>query len=156
MQPGRWTELFFLDEATAFAAGHRPCAYCQRQRYEEFRTCWSEANPRLSRGLRPSAEEIDAILHAERLDPNRARITYEAPFDSLPEGTFVVLEDESFLLNGGRLWRWRPEGYAGPFDLRAGASVAVLTPRSVVHTLAAGFKVQIDASAEFGDESRAT
>ena len=146
MQPGRWTELFFLDEATALAAGHRPCAYCQRARYEEFRSLWGQANPRLATTARPGADEIDLGLHAERLDAQRQRITFRAPLASVPDAAFVVIDDEPYLYYGSRLWRWRPGGYDNGIDLPAASQVAVLTPRSVVNTLAAGFKVQVDRS----------
>ena len=147
MQPGRWTELFFLDEATAFAAGHRPCAYCQRARYEEFRALWVQANPELIFESKPSAEEIDFILHAERLNAQRHRVTYLAPARSLPEATFVIHDGEAHLVHGSRLCSWQPYGYGEGIELPVDATVAVLTPRSVVRTLAAGFAVQIDPSA---------
>src|SRR4051812_47447827 len=67
MTPGRWTELFFLDEATALAAGHRPCAYCQRARFTLFREIWAAANPALAGDHLPAAPQIDAVLHQERM-----------------------------------------------------------------------------------------
>jgi hypothetical protein len=147
MQPGRWTELFFLDEATALAAGHRPCAYCQRARYEEFRSLWVRANPDLATGPRPGADALDLRLHAERLDAQRHRITFRAPLASLPDAAFVIIDDEPYLYHGSRLWRWQPGGYDKGTERPAATEVAVLTPRSVVNTLAAGFHVQIDPSA---------
>jgi hypothetical protein len=143
MQPGRWTELFFLDEATAFAAGHRPCAYCQRPRYDEFRRAWAAANPQLGLGARPSADQIDAVLHAERLDAQRQRRTYPGRLDTLPDGAFVLVEGQACLVRGGRLWPWQPEGYAAPVSLPPDTSLDVLTPRSVVNALAQGFGVQM-------------
>jgi hypothetical protein len=148
MQPGRWTELFFLDEATAFAAGHRPCVYCQRARYNEFRSLWAKANSDLASSVKPGADEIDAHLHAERLDARRQRITYAATLDSLPDATFVVHGEKPHLYHDSRLWLWKPGGYEEGIELPANASVAVLTPQSVVKTLAAGFSVQIDHSAD--------
>jgi len=143
MQPGRWTELFFLDEATAFAAGHRPCAYCRRPRYEEFRRVWAQANPQLGLGPRPSADRIDAVLHAERLDARRQRLTYPARLDTLPDAAFVLVDGQACLVRDDRLWPWQPQGYAAPFRLPPEAPLAVLTPRSVVNTLALGFAVQM-------------
>jgi hypothetical protein len=143
MQPGRWTELFFLDEATALAAGHRPCAYCQRDRYNEFRRYWTLANPKLTAGRLPGADELDTLLHAERLDARRQRITYDERLGSLPDGAFVVQDGEAHVVRTSRLWRWRPEGYTDPIELQPDQTVAVLTPRSVVNTLAAGYPVQI-------------
>jgi hypothetical protein len=147
MQPGRWTELFFLDEATALAAGHRPCAYCQRQRYEEFRSLWAQANPDLTSGPRPGADEMDACLQSQRLDASRQRITYTATLSTLPDATFVVHTNEACLVRGGHLFPWRPDGYRAPISLPMESTVQVLTPRSTVNTLAEGFTVQIDASA---------
>lgn len=147
LQPGRWTELFFLDEATALAAGHRPCAYCQRNRYNEFRSLWANANPDLTSSLRPGADEIDVRLHAERLDAQRQRITYFESLASLPDATFIVHNEKPHLYHDSRLWAWRPGGYDKGIALPPATSVAVLTPRSVVKTLAAGFSVQIDPSA---------
>jgi hypothetical protein len=147
MQPDRWTELFFLDEATALAAGHRPCAYCQRARYEEFRSLWAKANPDLRTGPRPRADEIDLRLHAERLDHQRNRITYIGSLASLPDAAFVVHDAQPHLYHASRLWPWQPGGYDTGVEMPGSTEVAVLTPRSVVMTLAAGFEVQIDPTA---------
>ncbi len=147
MQPGRWTELFFLDEATAFAAGHRPCAYCQRARYEEFRSLWAHANPELANGPRPLADEIDARLHTERLDTGRQRVTYPGTLETLPDGAFVVHDNRACLVRALSLFPWHAEGYGEGMALPPESTVHVLTPRSTVKTIAAGFKVQIDGSA---------
>ncbi len=147
MQPGRWTELFFLDEATALAAGHRPCAYCQRARYDEFRAMWAAANPGLASSGRPGADEIDAVLHGERLNPQRERLTYPARLDRVPDGAFVARAGRASLVLAGTLRPWTPVGYGAPSVLPPETEVAVLTPRSVVNTLAAGFTLQIDPSA---------
>lgn len=147
MQPGRWTELFFLDEATAFAAGHRPCAYCQRDCYEAFRSLWARANPTLAPGPKPGADEIDACLHAERLDARRQRLTYRSPLAELPEGAFVVHQGAACLVREERLWPWQPGGYGPGIQWPVASEVQVLTPRSVSRTMAAGFAVQMDESA---------
>src|SRR5882757_4950405 len=109
LQPGRFTELFFLDEATAFAAGHRPCALCRREDYVRFVARW--------RGLHPGqegADAIDAQLHAERVAPGtRAQLRHEARLASLPDGTFVLLDSEAHLVLGSSLLRWTTAGYAG-------------------------------------------
>jgi hypothetical protein len=146
MQPGRWTELFFLDEATALAAGHRPCAYCQRARYDDFRVSWARANPEQANGPGPGADEMDACLHRERLDTNRQRITYPAPLGTLPDATFVVHDNEPCLVRGSRLFTWRPDGYGEAIALPSDNQVMVLTPRSTVNALSAGFEVQMDPS----------
>ncbi len=91
MRPGQYTELFFLDEATAFAAGHRPCAECQRGRYELFRDAWLRAGLETGGAARPSAETIDAELHRARIAGGR-QVTYAARLDTLPDGTFVSSE----------------------------------------------------------------
>jgi len=141
MAPGQYTELFFLDEATALAAGHRPCAECQRPRFEHFRAVWAAANPRLAGGPRPPAPIIDAVLHAERLTPAGHKRTYSAPVARLPDGAFVLLpgDPRAYLVLGGALLRWSPFGYDGALPRPAAGTVRVLTPRSVVKTLAAGY-----------------
>ena len=121
LQPGRFTELFFLDEATAFAAGHRPCALCRRQDYDRFLTLTG------ARG----ADEIDARLHAERLGPRP-----QAPPD-LPDGTFVLLDEEPWLVRGDTLRRWTPAGYA---DERPAGGGLLITPATVVDVLRAGWR----------------
>ena len=97
LQPGRFTELFFLDEATAFAAGHRPCALCRREDYDRLVAIWRELHPG-----QVGADAIDAQLHAERIDPvTRAQLRHVAPLDELPDGAFVLHDDEPQLVLGG-------------------------------------------------------
>ncbi len=139
MSPNRWTELFFLDEATALAAGHRPCAFCQHARYREFVDCWARGNPQHVQGRRVGADLIDAVLHAERL-AGRAKRTYGAMLSTLPDGSIVVPDGDiaPHLLLAGRLHRWSLQGYAvgaPSTDMHA----QVLTPMSIVAALAAGF-----------------
>lgn len=147
MQPGQWTELFFLDEATALAAGHRPCAYCQRARYHSFRAVWAQTNPGLAPSPLPGADALDAVLHAERLDAQRRRRTYPAPVRTLPDGAFMVHQGNACLVRDGQLWPWHPDGYAASLDLPGETTLPVLTPRSIVNVLAAGWPIQIDQSA---------
>jgi hypothetical protein len=126
MQPGKFTELFFLDEATALAAGHRPCALCRREDYRRF----------LDVVEATGADEIDERLHRERLD-GRARRLHEALLDELPDGTFVVHAGRPWLVLGGGLLRWTPAGYSDrivPDDRR----VRTITPPSLVELLRAG------------------
>jgi hypothetical protein len=127
MQPGRYTELFFLDEATAFAAGHRPCAECRREDYVRFGELWRELHPGQS-----GADAIDAQLHAERLG-----VYAETPFADLPDGVFV-LRDEPWLVIGSDLRRWTAAGYAERMPRPSGRAV-VITPPSVVDVLRAGW-----------------
>ena len=149
MAPGQYTELFFLDEATALAAGHRPCAECQRPRFEHFRAIWAAANPRLAGGPRPAAPALDAVLHAERLTPAGRKRTYAASAAHLPDGTFVLLpgDPHAYLVLGSALLRWTAFGYDRALARPADAIVRVLTPRSVVKTLAAGYPAGWHASA---------
>jgi hypothetical protein len=135
-QPGRYTELFFLDEATAFAAGHRPCAECRREDYDRFGEIW--------RGLHPGqigADAIDAQLHGERVDPNsRAQRRHEAALDDLPDGTFVFRENEPFLVVGAELLRWTAAGYVDRVPRPARGDAIVLTPPSLVAVLRVGWQ----------------
>jgi hypothetical protein len=143
MSPGRYTELFFLDEPTALAAGHRPCRECRHADFERFKAAWLRGNP--SAGFSPdvSIGAIDRVLHAERVGAGAGggKATFRAPLGGLPDGTFVVLDAEpntAYLLARGSLWRWTPGGYAGARPVGAG-DAAVLTPRSTVHAMAAGY-----------------
>lgn len=147
MTPGHYTELFFLDEATALAAGHRPCAECQRERFIRFRDLWAIANPALAGSSRPAAAVMDAALHQERTGPGDRG---HGPCDSIehmPDGVFVTDDDRTaYLIAGGGLLRWSPGGYERPTaPLRL--PVRVLTPASIVRTLAAGYPADIHPSA---------
>jgi hypothetical protein len=151
MTPGCYTELFFLDEATALAAGHRPCSECQHARYLLFREMWWAANPGL-RGLpRPSADQIDMVLHSERLEGKAAKRTYRALLSDLPSGAMVA-DDEGVpcLVQEDRLIRWSPGGYSGSILTPAGATFRVLTPPSVVQAIRHGYPVEVHASALSG------
>jgi hypothetical protein len=147
MTPGRYTELFFLDEATALAAGHRPCAECQHARYRLFRDLWAAANPDAASST-SFADELDRLLHAERVGPRGAKRTYPGLPSDLPAGTMVADESErAFLVLGQALLPWEPGGY-GPFVPQpAGVEFRVLTPRSIVGALAAGYPVAVHPSA---------
>ena len=126
MQPGRFTELFFLDEATAFAAGHRPCALCRREDYDKFRDVT---------GL-TGADAIDARLHDERLDGGSRRLR-SARFAALPEGAFVIHEGVPHVVRAGDLRPWSPAGYGPP--VRASRHVRVLTPPTLTEALRVGW-----------------
>jgi hypothetical protein len=135
LQPGRFTELFFLDEATAFAAGHRPCALCRREDYVRFGELWGELHP----GER-GADAVDVRLHEERVDPaTRGQRRWTSPLDDLPDGAFVLHEDEPALVLGARLLPWTPAGYGKPAPRPAGAEALVLTPPSLASVLRAGW-----------------
>jgi hypothetical protein len=143
MSPGLYTELFFLDEAVALAAGHRPCAECRRARYNVFRESWKRwADPdgaRLS-----SADEMDIVLHSARLRP------YEAAVETLPDGCFVEREAESYLVWKDALHRWSPEGYASKEARRDGSIVTVLTPLPTVNCLQQGYRPETSITARKG------
>lgn len=148
MTPGQYTELFFLDEATALAAGHRPCAECSRPRFELFRALWAGANPELARAAKPPATTIDEALHHERCDAAQQKVIYTEKLGALPEGAFVALEGEkAFLVYQNRLWPWQPEGYGHSVAQLPDRLVQVLTPRAIVNTLAAGYRAEVHASA---------
>jgi hypothetical protein len=140
MAPGHYTRLFFLDEPTALAAGHRPCAYCRRSAYNAFRDAWASGNPQHGLGPTPRATEIDRVLHAERLTDGGAKRLHPAALDGLPDGTFIAPDGEtrSLLIWQQQLWEWSPGGYQAADPLTSG-SVLTLTPPSIVAALAAGF-----------------
>lgn len=148
MTPGQYTELFFLDEATALAAGHRPCAECSRPRFEEFRATWAQANPDLVRGSKPLATQIDDMLHRERVNATKQKLTYPAKLGTLPEGSFVAFDaKQPYLLYQGLLLAWHPEGYGQRLAPQLDHLVQVLTPRSMVRTLATGYRAGVHLSA---------
>jgi hypothetical protein len=143
MAPGRYTELFFLDEATALAAGHRPCAECRRDRYLAFRNAWPS-------GVLPAAA-LDDQLHVERLNPDGSQRRFEADLDDLPDGVFLVRREpveRAYLLWKGRLLAWSPGGYRDRLPRPHGERVAVLTPGSTVAAVRAGYAPEVHASAD--------
>lgn len=123
MAPNRYTGLFFLDEATALAAGHRPCAECRNADYRSF----------LALTRASGADELDELLHAQR-----GRL-HEARLDELPDGAFVVLDGEPWLVLGSELLHWTPGGYSERRSRFDGA-VDVVTPPTSLHVLAAGWR----------------
>jgi len=127
-----YTELFFLDEVTAFAAGHRPCFECRRKDAETFARLFS------GNGKRASAPAMDKVLHAERLAGKTKRV-HKAKFDALPDGAMIVIDDETFAVRGKRLLRWTPQGYVQTRARPRGTSVDVLTPPSILTLLARGY-----------------
>jgi hypothetical protein len=148
MTPGQYTELFFLDEATALAAGHRPCAECQRQRFNLFRETWAKANPEITSAKRPAATALDAVLHQERMATGTKPSRFCHSVDPLPDGTFVTDDEQNaYLVLKNQLLRWSPAGYEYPVEYAIHYPARVMTPDSVVRTLAAGYPVNIHASA---------
>jgi hypothetical protein len=130
-----WTELFFLDEAVALAAGHRPCFVCRREAAERFRDCWTAAKGE----PRPSAKAIDTVLHHERLERGRKRLhPIPEPLVALPDGAMVVAAGSAFTLCAGQAHRWTHEGYAPPERLRHADDL--LTPPSTLMALRSGYR----------------
>ena len=147
MRPGYYTELFFLDEATALAAGHRPCAECRRERFEAFRRAWAAG------GELPTAPQMDERLHAERLAPDGTKRTFTAPLAELPDGSFVARDGRPHLVWNGGLFVWSLAGYGARRELPDG-SVTVLTPPSTVAALRGGYVPAVHASVSGVTDSR--
>jgi hypothetical protein len=148
MTPGSWTALFFLDEATALAAGHRPCGYCRRGAYLSYAGAWGSAAglPRA-----PRAGEMDARLHAERVDPRtRRQRTRPALAGQLPDAAMARHEGACGLLAGGSFLPWTLRGYLAPVTLDPATPVELLTPPSTVAAIAAGYRPLLHPSAAAG------
>jgi hypothetical protein len=158
MSPGRWTELFFLDEATSFAAGHRPCFECRREDAVRFKSSWLMGNPEYGFDKKTSIREIDNILHKERIDRGGSKIdrddakitrdgsksdTYKITFEeraaNIPDGAFVSLDGHAFLVFDHLFFLWTPFGYEKGIVLPGNDKLAVLTPRSAVNAFRAGY-----------------
>ena len=139
-----YTEFFFLDEVTAFAAGHRPCFECRRADALAFAQGWARV-----RGLpqRPGAPEMDLVLHAERLDGRTKRL-HRVPATTLPDGACIAGDDNSaWMVKDGNLLRWTPSGYGETAALPRG-DVSMLTPPSIAAVLAGGYAPRWHASAD--------
>jgi len=129
-----WTELFFLDEATALAAGHRPCFHCRREAAREFAAAWCRA----LRLRRASAVDIDTRLHAERLREGAKRVhALRVEPSALPDGAMVVASGDAYVLKGGRAYKWSAAGYGPPCLLTR--ADGLLTPPATIATLRAGY-----------------
>jgi hypothetical protein len=147
MSPGYYTELFFLDEATVLAAGHRPCAECRRDRFNAFREAWVAGGQGTGQITAP---EIDGRLHEERLGPGRTKRTFQASLDELPDGVFVRLPDRgeyAWLVRDDLLLAWSAGGYRERLPRPRGVEVAVLTPPSTVAAIRAGYAPEVHESA---------
>jgi len=137
-----WTELFFLDEATALAAGHRPCFFCRRADADAFRAAWAAGNGTPP----PRAQEMDAILDTERRDGRNKRLhALPLPLDQLPDGAMVQAGEGSYVLRGGKALRWSFDGYAETTD--APVAPMLITPPSTLRALLAGYRPVLHASA---------
>ncbi len=139
LQPGRFTELFFLDEATAFAAGHRPCALCRREDYTRFIEIWGELHPGQA-----GADAIDAQLHAERVAPGtRAHLRHEAALDELSDGSFVLHQGAPHLVFGSDLLSWTAAGYVARRPRPTRQQTVLITPPSLVAVLRTGWEQRL-------------
>lgn len=133
MAERRYTELFFLDEAVAFAAGHRPCAECRRERFNAFKEAW---------GGTPFADEMDLELNAAR------KVTYEARLETLPDGCFVEIDGLAYLVRRNLLLLWTPEGYTTWVRRVNDLTVRVLTPEPIVRCFRQGYRPSIHVSGD--------
>lgn len=143
MAPGRYTELFFADEAVALAAGHRPCGECRRPEFRRFRELWDEAN-----GPAAKVDAIDRTLHRDRVSRTREQVRHIAQIEGLPDGTFIMHADAPHLVWQSQLLRFGQEGYDLAVRRPAGGAACVLTPRSTVSVLAAGYRPDIHPDAK--------
>jgi hypothetical protein len=150
MAPNRYTELFFLDEATGLAAGHRPCAECRRTQFLAFRNAW-EIGARRIIGSEPiRAAMMDAQLHAERISPGRSKRVFTANIDELADGVFVNLDatvGDAWLIYCDDLLAWSPGGYTERRPRPRGEAVSVLTPKSTVAAIREGYVPEVHPSA---------
>lgn len=145
---GTYSELFFMDEATAFAAGHRPCADCRRDRFNEFKAAWVASNRDLLPTARPTMAQIDNVIHSERASKDGDKITFETPLKDLPQGVMVEVSGVALLVWRGALLPWSFDGYASSNDaLPPSSIVRVLTPGPVVQVFASGFTPDVHPSA---------
>ncbi|HEX6143865.1 MAG TPA: hypothetical protein VFZ01_14195 [Geminicoccaceae bacterium] len=148
MAPGRYTELFFLDEAVALAAGHRPCGECRRDAYRAFRDAWTAATG----GTDATIQQLDGQMHASRVEPrSRQQVRHRRSIDDLPDGVFVALPERSgmkgaWLLWADRLHLYAPDGYHASVNRPRGGTVDVLTPSVTVAALAAGYRPEVHPS----------
>lgn len=151
MSPNSWTELFFLDEVTAFAAGHRPCGFYRNADFKRFKNLWLLANAeRYSLEGNVKMDVIDHFIHQERLDEKGIQKTFQAYLSTLPDGTFVTLNESSkaYLWNRYELYEWSFSGYTKVLEFVQNQEVNVLTPFSYVEIFRVGYLPQIHFSAE--------
>lgn len=142
---GGYSELFFLDEATALAAGHRPCAECRRSRFNDFKSAWITAH---SLEGRVPVTLIDKQMHADRAVRGGGKVTHLRGFVDLPDGVFIEWDGDAYLVWCGALRKWSPEGYVGATPLPdMNEVVVVLTPSSVVEVFKHAFTPQVHPSA---------
>lgn len=142
MSPNLWTELFFLDEATAMAAGHRPCFECRRGAANLFKAAWLKGNPEYGFDQKTLIGRIDEVLQKERINEKGQKITFEAILQDLPDGIFIEIDSQAYLVANEKLYLWSPFGYESGIQIPLSTKVKVLTPRSMVNTIRAGYPVE--------------
>ena len=146
MQPNRYSELFFLDEATSFAAGHRPCGECRKEQYKAFKAAWS-ATKNVD-NLADPITKIDKALQSARVTTLRTKLTFDASIDELPWGAIFEQNGEAYLQWRGGPVRWTATGYQRPQEqLSIPGKVKVLTPQPLVDVIRSGYPVQVHESA---------
>ena len=144
MTPRRYTELFFLDEATAFAAGHRPCFECRRADFNRYAGLWGELRGRSRRGY---VAEMDDLMHSERLMPDKSKRLHRARLADLPDGSFVMRDGKPHLVLGDALLEWSPGGYSRARPRPASGDIDLITPPSAIAVIGAGYAPVIHESA---------
>ena len=141
MSHGAYTELFFLDEAVACAAGHRPCAECRNEDFRAFKTAWAKGT-----GLPADAGSMDRALHASRVTRDRRQVRHCTQVAALPDGAFVLHKNYPHLWLAGYLHAYGTTGY-GPLTPPVDTIVTVLTPAPMIAAMGAGFRPRIHLSA---------
>jgi len=144
MAPGHYTELFFLDEATALAVGHRPCFECRRSDALRFASLWAQAEGLAERARAP---HMDGILHQQRIWPDGTKRTVEVRLGELPDGSIVRFEGNPHLWLGGALRPWTPAGYLAGVRVGGDIIAHLLTPPAIVEVLRLGYRPRIHPSA---------
>ncbi len=150
MTNNRWTELFFLDEATAFSAGHRPCAYCRNKDFKLFKKLWIEANADSYNLTDFAISKIDDILHQERMSEKGEKRTYKSALKHLPDAVMVQTDDsdQCYLYCNHFLLKWSEHGYTEMMKADGNKVVTVLTPKSMVNVFKLGYSCDIHPGAK--------
>ncbi len=148
LMPGRYTELFFLDEATALAAGHRPCSECRREKHKIFKTLWLQSNREQLTNNNPAIAEIDTVIHSQRINRNQEKVRFRGQLKDIPNGVFVQFKGKhkTHLVFEENLYEWSPFGYISKKPAKSKDEIFVLTPRSIVKTIEAGYPLKIHPS----------
>ena len=142
----KYTRLFFLDEATALSAGHRPCAYCRKEAFHLFVDAWLRGNPEFGFSNDVRIEKIDSIIHEDRVTHSGEKKSFASCIDDLPDGVMIEFPENtgaSWLLWNGELHRWEPAGYPERRSIVAGQTVTVLTPKTIVRAITAGYTPKV-------------